>query len=55
MELVNAVPEDMFEKARAAFFGTAQSSSRSTASSSDFFKPRSEPTATEVTSPSSDK
>jgi hypothetical protein len=55
MELVNRVPEDMFEKARAAFFGTARSSSRSNASSSDFFKPRSEPPPKEVTNPSSDK
>jgi hypothetical protein len=55
MELVNRVQEDVFEKARAAFFGTAQSSSQSNASSFDSFKPRSEAPPKEVTSPSSDK
>jgi hypothetical protein len=47
------VLEDMFEKARAAFFGTAVASPKPSGSSAEFLTPRSEPTPKEVAGPSS--
>lgn len=55
MKLVNPMPEDMFEKAREAFFETAKTSPKPGASSAESLKPRSEPAPTELADPSSDK
>jgi hypothetical protein len=55
MKQANPMPEDMFEKAREAFFGTVRTSPKPSASSAEFLKPRNEPPSKEVTGPSSDK
>lgn len=49
MKLVNPVAEDMFERAREAFFGTANNIPKPSASSAELLKPRSEPQSKEVT------
>jgi hypothetical protein len=43
MKQTNQMAEDMFEKAREAFFGTTETSPQSSASSGEFLKPRDEP------------
>jgi len=43
MKQANPMGEDMFEKARAAFFGTAKTSPRPSASPAESLKPRNEP------------
>lgn len=43
MKQTDPMAEDMFEKARAAFFGTAKTSPRPSASSADSLKPRNDP------------
>jgi hypothetical protein len=55
MKLVNPAAEDMFERAREAFFGTANNTRKPSASTADFPKPRSEPEPKEVTGFPSDK
>jgi hypothetical protein len=55
MEHVNPVAEDVFERAREAFFGPANNTPRPSAPSPQFLEPRSEPRPREVTSSSSDK
>jgi hypothetical protein len=55
MKQANPMAEDMFEKAREAFFGNAKTSTKPSASSAEFLKPRNEPPAKEVTGPSADK
>ena len=42
MKKENPVAEDMFEKAREAFFGITETSPKSSASSDEFLKPRNE-------------
>jgi hypothetical protein len=47
--------EDMFEKAREAFFGTVKTSPKPSALPAEFLKPRNEPPRTELTgSPSNE-
>jgi hypothetical protein len=45
MKQANPTAEDMFEKAREAFFGTTKTLPKPSASSADFLKPRNEPTS----------
>jgi hypothetical protein len=47
-------PEDMFEKAREAFFGTQQPSTKPNDYSADFFKPRNETSSAAASDNSSD-
>jgi hypothetical protein len=42
MKQTNQMAEDMFEKAREAFFGTTETSPKSSASSGEFLKPQDE-------------
>jgi hypothetical protein len=51
----NPMAEDMFEKARGAFFGTAKTSPNPSASSAEPLKPQNEPLPKEVTGLSSEK
>jgi hypothetical protein len=46
MERANPMAEDMFEKARKAFFGTGKTTPNLSASPAEFLKPRNEPRAT---------
>ena len=46
--------DDMFEKAREAFFGTVRASPKPNASSAEFVKPRNDPSEKQVT-PSADR
>jgi hypothetical protein len=55
MKPVNSVADDMFERAREAFFGTANNAPKPAASSADVPKPRSEARPKEVTGSSSDR
>jgi hypothetical protein len=55
MKQANPMAEDMFEKAREAFFGAAKTLPKPSASSAEFLKPRNEPSPKEVTGPSSGK
>lgn len=43
MKQTDPMAEDLFEKARAAFFGTAKTSPRPSASSAEPLKPRNDP------------
>jgi hypothetical protein len=45
---------DMFEKAREAFFGTVSASPKPSGSSAEFLKPRNDPPEKQVTTPSGD-
>jgi hypothetical protein len=51
MKQANPMQEDMFEKAREAFFGTVKSSPRTSASSAESLNPRNEPPPPKVTGP----
>ena len=51
----NPMGEDMFERAREAFFGTAKSPPKPITSSTEFLKPRNEPSPEEVTAPFRDE
>ena len=55
MKPANPAAEDMFERAREAFFGTANNTPKPGASSAEASKPRSEARPTEVTGSSSDR
>ena len=55
MNKVNPTADDLFEKAREAFFGTVKTSRRPSASPTEFLKPRNEPSPKIVTGPSSDE
>jgi len=55
MKQANPTTEDMFEKAREAFFGTVRTQPKPSASSAEFLKPRNEPSPREAAGPSSDK
>jgi hypothetical protein len=50
----NPITEDMFEKAREVFFGTAKTSRQRGDTSAEFVDPRDEPARKEVTGPTSD-
>jgi hypothetical protein len=52
MKDAKPMKEDMFEKAREAFFGTAKTSPKPSTFPAEFFKPRNEPPPTKVTGPS---
>ena len=54
MKQANPMAEDMFEKAREAFFGIVKTSPKPSASSAEFLKPRNEPRQKQVTGPSAD-
>jgi hypothetical protein len=45
----NTLTEDMFETARAEFFGTAKTSPQQSDKATDFLKPREKPTPKETT------
>ena len=51
----NAMTEDMFEKAREAFFGAAKISQERSDTSAEFLNPRDEPTPKEAAGPFSDE
>jgi len=51
----NPITEDMFEKAREAFFGTAKTSQERSDTAAEFLSPRNESASKEVTSPFSDE
>jgi hypothetical protein len=51
----NPMAEDMYEKARGAFFGTAKTSPKPSASSAELLRVQNEPSPKEVTKLSSDK
>jgi hypothetical protein len=53
MKQANPTGEDMFEKAREAFFGTVKTPPKPSALPAEFLKPRNEPPPTELTGPSS--
>jgi hypothetical protein len=55
MKQANLMAEDMFEKAREAFFGTVKMSPKPSASSPEFVEPRNELPQREATSSSSDE
>jgi hypothetical protein len=54
MKQSNPMAEDMFEKAREAFFGTAKTSPKPNASLAEFLKPRDEPHQNQLTDHSAD-
>jgi hypothetical protein len=55
MKQTNAMAEDMYEKARGAFFGTAKTSARPSSSPVEIVEPRNESSPKKVTVLSSDE
>jgi hypothetical protein len=51
MKQASTMAEDMFEKAREAFFGTAKARAKPSVSSAESLKPRNDPPEKQVTDP----